>query len=103
MDNWKYVKTDGNPTEEGVYFVTLIYPEWKNGKATGRTLAEISTRWFGNAEKCSNRVMDGQSSKGLVWAEEMGSSYREKVHAWLPHGEIKIANLPDNVEVEEEY
>lgn len=29
---WNYVEKDGNPKEPGTYWVTLIYPEWKDNK-----------------------------------------------------------------------
>ena len=31
---WNYVEKDGNPKEPGTYWVTLIYPEWKDNKKT---------------------------------------------------------------------
>ena len=29
---WNYVEKEGNPKEPGTYWVTLIYPEWKDNK-----------------------------------------------------------------------
>lgn len=31
---WNYVEKDGNPKMAGLYWVTLIYPERKDGKKT---------------------------------------------------------------------
>lgn len=39
MKKWNYVEKDGNPTKAGVYWVTLIYPEWKEGQKTGKYIA----------------------------------------------------------------
>ncbi len=82
---WNYVDTDGNPTKEGVYWTTLIYPEYKKGKETGRTLCQISSRYFGNIDKepgLINWKMKDQKDEGLIWTEETGSSMDETVWAW---------------------
>ncbi|MDO5146931.1 MAG: hypothetical protein Q4D60_07995 [Eubacteriales bacterium] len=98
--NWNYVEKDGNPKEPGVYWVTLIYPEWKDGKPTGRTVAEVSSRYYADLDKnpdIRNWVMDGEPDTGLAWTEETGSVKGEKVYAWMPMEEIEIADLPENV------
>ena len=40
---WNYVEKDGNPKMAGLYWVTLIYPERKDGKKTGKFMAEVDT------------------------------------------------------------
>lgn len=51
MKKWNYVEKDGNPTKAGVYWVTLIYPEWKEGQKTGKYIAEVDTRYFADLKK----------------------------------------------------
>ena len=90
---WNYVK-DGNPTKEGVYWVCLLFPEYNDGP-TGRTAAEINTRWFGTGEGWR---MEGEPETGLAWHEETGSYYHEKVYAWAEHEEPPFPDvLPDGV------
>ena len=63
MKKWNYVEKDGNPTKAGVYWVTLIYPEWKEGQKTGKYIAEVDTRYFADLKKepdCKEWIMSGQ-------------------------------------------
>ena len=65
---WNYVEKDGNPKEPGTYWVTLIYPEWKDNKKTGRLLAEVDTRYFadlGKNPELKGWIMDSEPEK---WA-----------------------------------
>lgn len=98
---WNYVEKDGNPKEPGTYWVTLIYPEWKDNKKTGRLLAEVDTRYFADLDKnpkLKGWIMDSGPENGLAWTEECGSTAEEKVYAWMPMEDIEIADLPENVE-----
>lgn len=98
---WNYVEKDGNPKEPGEYWVTLIYPEWKDGKQTGKVLAEVGSRYYAdldNEPDLKGWVMDGEPETGLAWTEECGSSAGEKVHAWMPIESIEIADIPEGVE-----
>ena len=100
---WRYVKTDGNPKEPGEYLVTLIHPEWENGKKTGREVAEVAKRYFADLDEdpeCVNWIMVGEPDEGLVWTEDTGSAMYERVYAWMPIEDIGIAELPDGVERE---
>ena len=47
---WNYVQKDGNPKKAGLYWVTLIYPERKDGKKTGKFMAEVDTRYFADLD-----------------------------------------------------
>lgn len=103
---WNYVETDGNPKEPGLYWTTLIHPEWKDGKKTGKEIAETATRYFANLDTdpdMKDWTMDGEPSTGLAWTEETGSAMHEKVYAWMPMENvgIDIAKLPDGVEAED--
>lgn len=95
---WNYIDTDGNPKKMGVYWVTLIYPEIRGGERTGRTLAEVSTRYFDRAEIVGNWKMGDQPDHGLIWSEETGSSEDERVWAWAEMEEIPFPKrLPKGV------
>ena len=54
---WNYVEKDGNPKKAGLYWVTLIYPERKDGKKTGKFMAEVDTRYFADLDKESERMV----------------------------------------------
>ena len=98
---WNYVERDGNPKEPGTYWVTLIYPEWKDNKKTGKMLASVAIRYFADLDKdpeLKGWVMDGEPENGLAWTEECGSTAEEKVHAWRPIEDVRIADLPEGVE-----
>ena len=77
---WNYVEKDGNPKEPGTYWVTLIYPEWKDNP------------------ELKGLIIDREPENGLAWTEECGSAAEEKVHAWMPMDNIEIADLPEGVE-----
>lgn len=102
MNNqWNYVEKDGNPKESGVYWVTLIYPEWKDGKETGKLMADVGSRYYADLDKepeLKGWIMDGEPEHGFAWTEECGSTSGEKVHAWMPIESIEIADLPEGVE-----
>lgn len=98
---WNYVEKDGNPEKAGLYWVTLIYPERKDGKKTGKFMAEVDTRYFADLDKESDLrglTMDGEPDSGFAWTEECGSISGERVHAWMPMEDIRIAELPEGVE-----
>lgn len=109
IPDWRYIKTDGNPEKEGIYDVILIHEEEKlvNPEAhyseqvwesTGRTFAEIETRWFGEATENDGWLMIDQPKKGLAWHQESGSYMNEYVYAWLPKRDYPVVKLPDGVE-----
>lgn len=101
-NKWKYIEKDGNPTEAGVYLVTLIYPEWKDGKKTGRRFAETDFRYLANLDErpdVKSWALDGQPEHGLAWLEQCGSYSGEQVYAWMLAP--KIADLPEGVLLEE--
>lgn len=98
---WNYVEKDGNPKQPGRYWVTLIYPGWKDGKQTEEMYAEVDSRSYVDLDKnpwLENWIMDGEPKSGLTWTEECGSSMGERVYAWMPIESIGIADLPDGVE-----
>ena len=100
MKKWNYVEKDGNPTKAGVYWVTLIYPEWKEGQKTGKYIAEVDTRYFADLKKepdCKEWIMSGQPEGDFAWTEQTGSRGGEKVYAWKPMEDIGIADLPEGV------
>lgn len=100
---WNYVKKDGNPTEPGIYWVTVIWDEWKDRKPTGKRIATVTTRYFADLDKepdFKDWAMRDQPRTGLAWTEECGSGSNESVWAWMPYPEIPIAELPDNVEID---
>lgn len=104
MKKWNYVNIDGNPTEPGMYWCTLIYDEWKDSKPTGRVLAFVDSRYLCDADKDPENAgwaMDDQPEHGLVWTSECGSPASERVWAWMPIEEISIADLPEGVEVDQ--
>ena len=51
MKKWNYVEKDGNPTKAGVYWVTLIYPEWNVFFFFVFNIAEVDTRFFADLKK----------------------------------------------------
>ena len=70
---WNYVEKDGNPKMAGMYWVTLIYPERKDGKKTGKFMAEVDTRYFADLDKepdLKGLTMDGEPDNGFAWTEE---------------------------------
>ena len=88
--NWKAIKRAGNPPKEGEYLVTIEFPETEwNEKSTRRPVKigelrrEVTTRYFGDAGT-GRWIMHDQPKEGLVWHEQSGSWWREKVVAWLP-------------------
>ena len=90
--DWKYIDKDGNPEKEGVYWVVLLYENF------GKTIAEVDTRYFGEAEKNEGWIMEGQPDTGLVWTEETGSYEGERVWAWAEIGRPQFPErLPENV------
>lgn len=98
---WNYVEKDGNPKMAGLYWVTLIYPERKDGKKTGKFMAEVDTRYFADLDKepdLRGLTMDGEPDSGFAWTEECGSISGERVCAWTPMEDIGIAELPEGVE-----
>lgn len=98
---WNYVEKDGNPKMAGMYWVTLIYPERKDGKKTGKFMAEVDTRYFADLDKepdLRGLTMDGEPDSGFAWTEEYGSISGERVHAWMPMEDVEIADLPEGVE-----
>lgn len=109
--NWKYVEKDGNPTEAGMYWVTLLYDECftecgvQEIKFTGKKCATVGIRYFGDITEdpeLAGWKMDDQPDTGLVWTEETGSSFGEKVWAWLPIGAVSIAEIPEGYVVTNE-
>ena len=102
MDDWRLVSEVGNPKEPGEYPCVLIFDEWYNGEPTGRKLATIDDRYFGEAERFSGWIMKDQPKKGLVWTEQTGSWPNERVYAWMPFAEYKRIPLPDGVTWEAE-
>ena len=80
----------------------LIYDEWINGEPTGRKLATIEDRYFGEAEKFNGWIMADQPKTGLVWTEQTGSMPNEIVYAWMPFVKYKRIPLPDGVLWEKE-
>lgn len=102
--NWNYVAKVGNPTKAGLYWVTVIWNEWKNSKPTGRRLATVTTRYFADLDKEPNLAswaMYDQPKTGLAWTEECGSGDCESVFAWIPIEEVEIADLPEGVVIED--
>lgn len=105
---WNYIEKDGNPTKEGLYWVTLIYPEVKkiegtlnDFEETGKVYANVETRYFGDAKEANGWVMENQPETGLVWEEQVGSHAHERVHAWISIESVDlIANLPEGVVVD---
>lgn len=98
---WNYVEKDGNPKKPGLYWVTLIFPERKGGKKTGKLLAEVASRYYADLDKepgLKGWTMDGEPDSGLAWTEECGSISGEKVYAWMPIESVEIAKLPKGVE-----
>ena len=97
-DKWRYVSKDGNPEKEGEYLVVLVYDEWRDNKPTGRHLATIDSRFFGDAEARGLEIwaMNGQPDCGLVWMEETGSGLNERVLCWLPYDSSDV-ELPEGV------
>ena len=89
---WNFVKTDGNPKEKGSYLCVLLYDEYYNDKKTGKKLARIDFRWFGDAEGLEGWIMTDQPKEGLVWTEQIGSVYGETVYAWR---EFKVTDAPE--------
>ena len=88
MSKWRFDR----PEKEGTYYCILIHDEYRNDKPTGRKLAELATRYFGDAEECAGWLMAGEPVIGLAWTENTGSSYCEKVYAWtdLPPVDIEL-------------
>lgn len=99
---WHYRDEKGNPQTPGVYWVTLIYPEIRDGKETGRTVAEVDTRYFADIDKnpdLENWVMEDEPEHGLVWTEQTGSFEHERVWAWAELDETPFPErLPEGVE-----
>lgn len=78
---WNYVEKDGNPKMAGLYWVTLIYPERKDGKKTGKFMAEVDTRYFADLDKepdLRGWTMDGEPDSGFAWIEECGSVWKDR-------------------------
>lgn len=101
MKKWNYVDKDGNPNKPGMYWVTLIHPEWKDGKKTGKMVAEVDARYYADLDKepeLKGWTMDDEPDNGLAWTEESGSYSGERVHAWIEIEDIGIAELPEGVE-----
>lgn len=99
---WKYVEKDGNPTEVGEYYVTLIHPVYDPGKTfIVKMVATVGIRYFGEYEEAPTWAMKDQPKEGLVWFEQSGSDIEEHVHAWMPKDEMFISDLPDGVEIED--
>ena len=81
--------------------MTLIYPEFKAGKKTGRLLAEIASRYFCDIDERPDLIgwrMTGEPDHGMVWTEDTESYQGESVWAWKPMENIEIAELPEGVE-----
>lgn len=97
MNDWRIVSEVGNPTEPGEYPCVLIYDEWVDGEPTGRKLAMIDDRYFGDAEEFEGWIMNDQPETGLVWTEQTGSCINESVYAWMPFAEYKRIPLPNGV------
>ena len=115
MEQWRIVERDGNPEKEGIYDVVLIYDEVtakevKNEhivpsyeyELTGRQFAFMDSRSFEDAKRCGSWAMKGQPDEGLVWSQESGSCYNERVYAWLPPREFPDIELPEGVEWEKD-
>lgn len=68
---WNYVEKDGNPKMAGLYWVTLIYPERKDGKKTGKFMAEVDTRYFADLDK-------EPDLRGLTMDRRMRKYFRRK-------------------------
>jgi len=92
MGKWKFMETDGRPTEKGVYWVVLLYDEYLGKEKSGRKIAEIDTRFLGDAEDFSMWKMTDEPQTGLAWMEEIGSHFEERVHAWM---EMEVPPMPD--------
>ena len=101
MNKWHIVSEDGNPKKAGTYFVMLIYPEWEDGEDTGRRGGCVGTRDLMNAEDARGWIMQDQPEEGLVWTDQVGSTYGESVYAWLELEEAEMPKFPDGVIVDE--
>ena len=120
---WKYVEKDGNPNKPGSYVCLLVSPEYKSIAAdkdpclsdkdweetheeTGRLEAFIDVRYLsesGGKVFCGGEAVDdmdgwameGEDTSKLFWTEQTGSSYRERVIAWLAMDPAEVPKLPD--------
>jgi hypothetical protein len=99
---WRYVAKEGNPKREGTYLVTLIFPEWKGGRPTGRTLAAVDIREYADLDNrpgLRDWTMYGEPNEhGLAWVQDKEISFHEeRVHAWIGIEEVEAAELPEGV------
>ena len=108
--NWKIVKTDGNPTAEGEYFVVLTHPKEcvvidNRLQPTDNTSFRAWTdmRFFGKRDPqftASWAMWDQDPEAGPYWQEQSGSLPCESVYAWLDASDLKMPRLPEGVEWE---
>ena len=107
MPYWNYVAKHGNPDKEGLYDVILIYDQVERVDEgytedsfipTGKQFAVRESRWFGPARVNDGWIMKDQPKEGLVWHEETGSYWNERVYAWYPLREYPDVELPEGVE-----
>ncbi len=96
---WNY---NTKPDKPDVYWVVLIYDEYKDYKPTGRTLAMVCSRYLADAEKEPEELgwkMKGEPDTGLVWISETGSPESERVYAWTEYTEPEFdtSTLPEGV------
>lgn len=84
LTEWKYAPE--RPTKEGVYQCILEAPVYDTD-ADGNPIDNedyheigMETRFFGNVH--NGWVMHGEPDEGMVWTEECGSAWHERVAAW---------------------
>ena len=107
--NWKLTEKDGNPQKEGIYFVILIAPELKEYKMdkdgndvseyTGRNLAWYDCRYLakGPINNDSWAMKDQPENADYYWTEQTGSSFNERVYAWMDISDLDAPELPEGV------
>lgn len=107
---WKFTKTDGNPTEEGEYRVILLYPK-KAAIIDGRLqpaegtqlLACSALRFFGKKNPVARAtwaMYDQDPDADMYWHEKTGSRPGESVYAWMDDYDLIRPLLPEGVEWE---
>ena len=92
MSNWKIVEKDGNPKEQGVYYVIVISGDE----------AEMTSRLFADVDEnpmTADWAMENQPAHGLVWFEQTGSSFGEYVYAWMEPDKIELPELPEGIKL----
>ena len=94
---WNWIHEVGNPeVADKDYLVLIVCPEFNDLKLTGKYETLVETRYFAKPGDGSDWPAFDADPSQPHWTEQTGSSWHEKVVAWMPIPEpMEPEDLPE--------